>query len=178
MPSIKLYFVGEAKEVPLKSIISRKIIKSVETPISTLRGLGQNAAFQKALQESPNAAKIVTLSGGANSQYAAELGKQIREGIPNITDHDLQSMVTQKIQAELLESFPNIWQALNNPVTEFPLDNDEAIQACVDILKIIMDCGQLTEEQKALMAVNDFWDEQDLTEVVKAVAWFRDLTKL
>ena len=178
MPSIKLYFAGEPKDVALKSVVSRKIIKAVERPIATLRGLGQNAAFQKALQESPNAAKIVTLSGGANSQYAAKIGAEIREAIPNITDADLQSMVTQRIQSELLESFPNIWEALNNPVTDFPLDNDEAIEACIDIVKIIMDDSQLTEEQKALISVSEFWDVQDLTEVTAAVANFRKIAKL
>ncbi len=178
MPSIKLYFVGEQKEIPLKNIISRRIIKAVENPIATLRSLGQNAAFQKALQESPNAAKIVTLSGGANSVHAAQIGKEIREAIPNITDSDLQSMVTQRIQSELLESFPNIWQALNNPITEFPLDNDDAINACIEVLKVIMDLSQLTEEQKTLMSVSEFWEDQDLTEVVESVKWFRGVAKL
>ncbi len=178
MPSIKLYFAGEPKDVALKSIVSRKIIKAVEKPIATLRGLGQNAAFQKALQESPNASKIVSLSGGANTQHAEQICSEIKQAIPNISDSDLKSMVTQRIQSELLESFPNIWEALNNPVTEFPLDNDEAIDACIEIVKIIMDDSQLTEEQKTLLTVNDFWDVQDLTEVTDAVKNFRNVAKL
>ena len=178
MPSIKLYFAGEPKDVALKSIVSRKIIKAVEKPIATLRGLGQNAAFQKALQDSPNASKIVSLSGGANTQHAAQISSEIKQAIPNITDSDLQSMVTQRIQSELLESFPNIWEALNNPVTEFPLDNDEAIDACIEIVKIIMDDSQLTEEQKTLLSVSEFWDVQDLTEVTNAVKSFRGVAKL
>lgn len=178
MPSIKLYFAGEPKDVALKSIVSRKIIKAVEKPIATLRGLGQNAAFQKALQESPNASKIVSLSGGANTHHAEQISSEIRKEIPNISESDLKAMVTQRIQSELLESFPNIWEALNNPVTEFPLDNDEAIEACIEIVKIIMDDSQLTEEQKALLSVNDFWDVQDLTEVTNAVKNFRSVAKL
>lgn len=178
MPSIKLYFAGEPKDVALKSIVSRKIIKAVEKPIATLRGLGQNAAFQKALQESPNASKIVSLSGGANTHHAEQISSEIRKEIPNISESDLKAMVTQRIQSELLESFPNIWEALNNPVTEFPLDNDEAIEACIEIVKIIMDDSQLTEEQKALLSVNDFWDVQDLTEVTNAVKNFRGVAKL
>lgn len=178
MPSIKLYFAGEPKDVALKSIVSRKIIKAVEKPITTLRGLGQNAAFQKALQNSPNAAKIVTLTGGANTQYAEQISSEIRKEIPNISEADLKAMVTQRIQSELLESFPNIWEALNNPVTEFPLDNDEAIEACIEIVKIILDDSQLTEEQKTLLSVSEFWDVQDLTEVTEAVKNFRGIAKL
>lgn len=178
MPSIKLYFAGEAKDVPIKPVVNRRIIKAVENPIATLRTLGQNAAFQKALQESPNASKIVTLSGGANTQYANKISSEIRADIPTITDSDLQAMVTQRIQSELLESFPNIWEALNNPVTEFPLDNDEAIDACIQIVKIIVDDSQLTEEQKTLMTVSEFWDVQDLTEVTQAVSNFRKIAKL
>lgn len=178
MPSIKLYFSGEPKDIPIKPVVSRKVIKSVERPIGVLRNMGQNAAFQKALQESPNASKIVTLSGGANTHYAEQISSEIKAEIPNITDSDLKSMVTQRIQSELLESFPNIWEALNNPVTEFPLDNDEAIDACIDIVKIIMDDSQLTEEQKTLITVSEFWDVQDLTEVTNAVRNFRAITKL
>lgn len=178
MPSIKLYFAGEPKDVALKSIVSRKIIKAVEKPIATLRGLGQNAAFQKALQESPNASKIVSLSGGANTHHAEQISSEIRKEIPNISETDLKAMVTQRIQSELLESFPNIWEALNNPVTEFPLDNDEAIDACIEIVKIIMDDSQLTEEQKTLVSVSEFWDVQDLTEVTNAVKNFRGIAKL
>lgn len=178
MPSIKLYFAGEPKDVALKSIVSRKIIKAVEKPIATLRGLGQNAAFQKALQESPNAAKIVSLSGGANTHHAEQISSEIRKEIPNISESDLKAMVTQRIQSELLESFPNIWEALNNPVTDFPLDNDEAIEACIEIVKIIMDDSQLTEEQKTLLSVSEFWDVQDLTEVTNAVKNFRGIAKL
>lgn len=178
MPSIKLYFAGEPKDVALKSIVSRKIIKAVEKPIATLRGLGQNAAFQKALQESPNASKIVSLSGGANTHHAEQISSEIRKEIPNISENDLKAMVTQRIQSELLESFPNIWEALNNPVTEFPLDNDEAIDACIEIVKIIIDDSQLTEEQKILLSVSEFWDVQDLTEVTNAVKNFRGIAKL
>ena len=178
MPSIKLYFAGEAKDVPIKPVVNRRIIKAVETPISTLRTLGQNAAFQKALQESPNASKIVTLSGGANTQYAAQIYSEIKASIPNISETDLQAMVTQRIQSELLESFPNIWEALNNPVTEFPLDNDDAIDACIQIVKIILDDSQLTEEQKTLLTLSEFWDVQDLTEVTQAVGNFRAIAKL
>jgi hypothetical protein len=87
-------------------------------------------------------------------------------------------MVTQRIQSELLESFPNIWQALNNPITDFPLDNDDAINACIEVLKVIMDLSQLTEEQKTLMSVSEFWEDQDLTEVVESVKWFRGVAKL
>jgi len=178
MPSIKLYFAGEAKDVPIKPVVNRRIIKAVENPIATLRQLGQNAAFQKALQESPNASKIVTLSGGANTQYAEQINSEIRKAIPNVTESDLKAMVTQRIQSELLESFPNIWEALNNPITEFPLDNDDAIDACIQIVKIIIDDSQLTEEQKTLMTVSEFWDVQDLTEVTSAVRDFRGITKL
>lgn len=178
MPSIKLYFAGEPKDVALKSVVSRKIIKAVEKPIATLRGLGQNAAFQKALQESPNASKIVSLSGGANTHHAEQISSEIRKEIPNISENDLKAMVTQRIQSELLESFPNIWEALNNPVTEFPLDNDEAIEACIEIVKIIIDDSQLTEEQKTLFSVSEFWDVQDLTEVTNAVKNFRGIAKL
>lgn len=178
MGTINLYFKGEQKPVNLKTVISRKVIKSVETPIATLRSLGQNMSFMDAMRRSPNAAKIVTLSGGMNTQYANTIKQQITAEITNISEADLNTMITQRIQSELLESFPEVWDALQNPVTEFPLDNDQAINACIDIVKIIIDDSQLTEEQKTLMALNEFWDEQDLTEVARVVRSFRGETKL
>jgi len=175
---MKIYFAGEPKDVPTKAVVSRKVIRAVETPIGVLRALGQNTAFMDAMRRSPNASKIVTLTGGQNTQYAEQIRTMIRAEIPNITDGDLQAMVAQKIQSELLESFPEIWDALNNPSTDFPLDNNDAIDACIDIVKIIMDTTQLTEQEKALMAVDGFWDDQDLTEVVATVKRFREATKL
>jgi hypothetical protein len=41
-----------------------------------------------------------------------------------------------------------------------------------------MDLSQLTEEQKTLMSVSEFWEDQDLTEVVESVKWFRGVAKL
>jgi hypothetical protein len=87
-------------------------------------------------------------------------------------------MVQQRIQAELLESFPEIWDALNNPVTAFPYDNNEAVNACFALLRIIIDDSQLSETEKTALASADFWDEQDLTEVTTVVASFRDVAKL
>lgn len=178
MDTIKLYFKGEQKSVTLKNVISRKIIKAVETPIATLRSLGQNMAFMDAMRRSPNAAKIVTLSGGMNTAHANKIKQEITAEIPNISEADAAAMITQRIQSELLESFPEVWDALQNPVTEFPLDNNEAINACIEIVKIIIDDAQLTEAEKALMGVNEFWDEQDLTEVARVVRSFRNQTKL
>lgn len=175
---MKLYFAGEPKDVPTKPVISRKIIRAVETPIGVLRTLGQNSAFMDAMRKSPNASKIVTLTGGQNTQYAEQIKAMIRAEIPNITDGDLQAMVSQRIQSELLESFPEIWDALNNPVTTFPLDNNEAVDACVEIIKSVLDTSQLTEQEKALMSIDGFWDEQDLPEVVAEVTRFREATKL
>jgi hypothetical protein len=41
-----------------------------------------------------------------------------------------------------------------------------------------MDDSQLTEEQKTLLSVSEFWDVQDLTEVTNAVKNFRGIAKL
>ena len=41
-----------------------------------------------------------------------------------------------------------------------------------------MDDSQLTEEQKTLLSVSEFWDVQDLTEVTAKVAAFREVAKL
>lgn len=178
MKTINLTFATGAKPVPIKSVVSRKLIKAVEAPISVLRTLGQNQAFADAMRRSPNAAKIVTLTGGANTEHSARLAAMIRSEIPNITDGDLQAMVQQRIQAELLESFPEIWDALNNPVTAFPYDNDEALNACFDLLRVIIDDSQLTADEKAAIASDGFWDDQDLTEVTATVASFRETAKL
>lgn len=175
---MKLYFAGEPKDVPTKAVISKKLLRSIESPVATLRALGQNAAFMEALRKSPNAAKIVTISGGANTQYTAQIHAAIKAEIPNITDDDARAMVSQRVQADLLESFPEIWDALNNPITDFPLNNDEAVDACIEVLKQILDQSQLTEQEKALLSVDGFWDDQDLTEVTNAVRSFREITKL
>lgn len=178
MKTITLNFATGPKAVPIKSVVSRKLIKAVEAPISVLRTLGQNQAFQDAMRRSPNAAKIVTLTGGANTEHSARIAAGIKSEIPNITEGDLQTMVSQRIQAELLESFPEIWDALNNPITAFPYDNDEAVSACFDLLRIIIDDSQLTADEKAVLATAEFWDEQDLTEVTATVASFRETAKL
>lgn len=178
MNAITLTFDKTTKAVPIKSIVSRKLIKAVEQPISVLRTLGQNQAFTEAMRKSPNASKIVSLTGGANTEHAARIAAGIRAEIPNIAENDLQGMVQQRIQAELLESFPEIWDALNNPITAFPYDNDEALNACFDLLRIIIDDSQLTEADKAALATTEFWDEQDLTEVTEAVRSFREAAKL
>lgn len=178
MKTITLNFATGPKAVPIKSVVSRKLIKAVEAPISVLRTLGQNQAFQDAMRRSPNAAKIVTLTGGANTEHSARIAAGIKSEIPNITEGDLQTMVSQRIQAELLESFPEIWDALNNPITAFPYDNDEAVSACFDLLRIIIDDSQLTSDEKAVLATAEFWDEQDLTEVTATVASFRETAKL
>jgi hypothetical protein len=178
MKSINLTFDAGTKEVPLKTVISRKLIKAVEGPIGVLRSLGQNQAFQDAMRRSPNASKIVTLTGGANTEHSARIAATIRTEIPNISETDLAAMVQQRIQSELLESFPEIWDALNNPVTSFPFDNDEALTACFDLLRTIIDDSQLTEADKVALASTDFWDNQDLTEVTNAVKSFRDVSKL
>lgn len=178
MKTITLNFATGPKAVPIKSVVSRKLIKAVEAPISVLRTLGQNQAFQDAMRRSPNAAKIVTLTGGANTEHSARIAAGIKTEIPNITEGDLQTMVSQRIQAELLESFPEIWDALNNPITAFPYDNDEAVSACFDLLRIIIDDSQLTSDEKAVLATAEFWDEQDLTEVTATVASFRETAKL
>lgn len=178
MKTINLSFANGTKAVPIKSVVSRKLIKAVEGPIGVLRTLGQNQAFQDAMRRSPNAAKIVTLSGGANTEHSERIKASIRAEIPSITDGDLQAMVAQRIQAELLESFPEIWDALNNPVTSFPYDNDEAVNACFDLLRIIIDDSQLTSDEKTVLATAEFWDEQDLTEVTATVASFRESAKL
>lgn len=178
MNTINLTFETTTKAVPIKSVVSRKLIKAVEQPISVLRTLGQNQAFTDAMRKSPNASKIVSLTGGANTEHAARIAAGIRGEIPNIAETDLQGMVQQRIQAELLESFPEIWDALNNPITSFPYDNDEALNACFALLRIIIDDSQLTADEKAVLATNDFWDEQDLTEVTEAVRSFREAAKL
>ena len=178
MTNINLNFATGTKAVPIKAVVSRKLIKAVEAPIGVLRTLGQNQAFQDAMRRSPNAAKIVTLTGGANTEHSARIAAGIKAEIPNITESDLQAMVQQRIQAELLESFPEIWDALNNPVTSFPYDNDEALNACFDLLRVIIDDSQLTEADKAALASAEFWDEQDLTEVTAKVAAFREIAKL
>lgn len=178
MQTIKLYFAGEPKDVPFKQVISRSVIRAVETPIGALRQIGQNAALQQALQSSPNAGTFMTLTGGVQSSYATEQRKLILEAYPNLDADKVEAEILTRVQAKLLDEYPAIWAALNNPVTTFPLDNDEAVEASINIVKAIIDEKQLTEQEKALMAIDTFWDEQDLVEVASAVATFREATKL
>lgn len=176
--SITLYFAGEAKAVPTKSVISRAVIKSVEQPIATLRTLGQNAAFLKALQDAPNASSVITVAGGINSGYAEEQRRVIKEAYPKWNREQVDAEINSRVQAKLLEEFPGIWSALNNPVTSFPLDNEEAITASIEIVKAIIDDKQLSGAEKEALASSDFWDNQDLREVARAVDTFRVETKL
>ena len=178
MSNITLYFAGEAKAVATKTVISRAVIKSVEGPIATLRTLGQNAAFMKALQDAPNAASVITVAGGVNSGYAEEQRKVIKEAYPKWNREQIDAEINSRVQAKLLEEFPGIWSALNNPVTSFPLDNEEAVSASVEIVKAIIDDKVLTGAEKEALASADFWDNQDLREVARAVATFRSETQL
>ena len=178
MSNITLYFAGEAKAVATKTVISRAVIKSVEGPITTLRTLGQNAAFMKALQDAPNAASVITVAGGVNSGYAEEQRKVIKEAYPKWNREQVDAEIGSRVQAKLLEEFPGIWSALNNPVTTFPLDNEEAVNASIEIVKAIIDDKQLSGAEKEALASADFWDNQDLREVARVVATFRTEAQL
>ncbi|CAB4141852.1 hypothetical protein UFOVP422_26 [uncultured Caudovirales phage] len=176
--SITLYFAGEAKSVPTKHVISRAVIKSVEQPIATLRTLGQNAAFMKALQDAPNAASVVTVAGGINSGFAEEQRGIIKAAYPKWNREQIDAEINSRVQAKLLEEFPQIWSALNNPVTSFPLDNEDAVGASIEIVKAIIDDKQLSGAEKEAVASAEFWDNQDLREVARVVAAFRSETQL
>jgi hypothetical protein len=63
-------------------------------------------------------------------------------------------------------------------VTTFPLDNEEAISASIQIVQAIIDEKVLTGAEKEALASSEFWDNQDLREVARAVATFRDETQL
>ena len=63
-------------------------------------------------------------------------------------------------------------------MTTFPLDNEEAISASIQIVQAIIDDKQLSGAEKEALASSDFWDNQDLREVARAVATFRDETQL
>lgn len=178
MSNITLYFAGEAKAVPTKTIISRAVIKSVEQPIATLRTLGQNAAFMKALQDTPNAASVITVAGGVNGSFAEEQRRIIKEAYPKWNREQVDAEINTRVQAKLLEEFPGIWSALNNPVTSFPLDNEEAVLASIEIVKAIIDDKVLTGAEKEALASTDFWENQDLREVARVVAAFRSETQL
>ena len=178
MSNITLYFAGEAKAVPTKTIISRAVIKSVEGLIATLRTLGQNAAFMKALQDAPNAASVITVAGGVNSGFAEEQRRIIKDAYPKWNREQVDAEIQSRVQAKLLEEFPGIWSALNNPVTSFPLDNEEAVTASIEIVKAIIDDKQLTGAEKEALASAEFWENQALREVARAVATFRSETQL
>ena len=178
MASIKLYFAGEGKDVPFKPVISRSVIRAVEGPIAVLRDAGQNASLSRELANSPNAAKLITYTGGVNSTFANEERQRILEAYPNLSEDKIQEHIITTVRARMLEEFPEIWKAVNNPTTEFPLDNEAAVNASIEIVKAIIDTKNLTEQEKALMLVDTFWDEQDLVEVADAVRRFRDATKL
>mgnify|MGYP001555160689 CR=1 FL=1 len=178
MESIRLEFSTGTKDVPLRTVVSRKLLRAVQEPIDQLRRLGENEAFVNAVAKNPGVLSLINRQGGVNPEFAESTGKMLRETYKDWTDEQIQAETQKRLQAKMIDGFPEVWEAIANPVTDFSFDNDAAIDASIEVLKRILDDRQLTTEEREEMNNETFWDNQDLQGVTDAVMRFRDRAKL
>lgn len=181
--NIKLTFGADTLDVPITTTVTRRIMRLVEEPLKTIKMLGANTAFLDVIKESPEVLALLTPQGGYAPQWEASTRALILSAYPDADNEFIAAELAKRLQGALAEYYPRVLEAINNPTTAIDITNDAAVQACIDIVRTIVDTTQLTTEQKAALATlndeengtNDFWDVQDIKELVNAVMFFRGM---
>ena len=165
---MRLYFDGKEKNIPVKTMITRRLLSQLEDPLRALRESGSNTALEEAIKKQPKV--IAFLSGDWTEAKRASY----KEAYPNADDKEVDAMVQKALAAALFEEFPEVLASMSNPATDIKWDNDASVQACFEVAKVIVETKGLTTEEMESMGTTDFWDDQDVKEVAEAVATFRD----
>ena len=169
---MKLYFTAGTKDVPTKTMISRKLLTTTAPHVDRLREAGRNKALNVAIMENPAVVSYLT------GDWIEAKRKEYSEAYPGAGDKFINEHVQKALAAALTEEFPAVFKAITNPVTDIDFDNDDAVNAACTLCRVIIDTSVLSGEEIAQLDSDGFWDEQDLQEVVDAVNRFRAAAKL
>ena len=183
--TIKLTFAGTPIDVPVKTTVTRALMRATEPALQRLREVSSNKALSDAMLKDLNVLQLMTMGGGFNPNWEQEQKRVIKTAYPEWDDAQVQGEMGKRFIAQLGDTFPLVMQAYVNPVSEIDLSNDTAVDASIELVKILIDDSQLNADQKKLIAtktneetnVNEFWDAQDLSEVVRVVNTFRESVK-
>lgn len=183
--TITLTFAGTPKDVPVKTTVTRALMRVTEPVLQRLREVSSNKALSEAMLKDMNVLKLMTLSGGFNPDWEAEQRRIVTTAYPEWEAPQVNAEIGKRFLAQLGDAFPLVMQAYINPVSDIDTSNDVAINAGIDLVKLLVDQSQLNEEEKKLIATatneetgeNTFWDVQDLSEVVRIVNMFRGLVQ-
>lgn len=165
---MKLYFNGKEKDVAIKSMITRRLLTKLDDAFAQLRGSGSNAAMEEAIKKNP---KAVQYLGGS---WLADIRKEYEDAYQGSDPKVIDGLVQKALVSKLLEEFPEVYEAMANPTTEIDITNTNAVDACFAIAREIVDDRELTDEEKEALTDDEFWEDQDLKEVVATVATFRE----
>ena len=177
--TISLNFAGDVKNVPTKNVITTRLLENTNEPLAYLRKHGQNRALMNALSTNPEALKLIAGSGMLNSKWiedkatAMQLEHVAATGA-EMTKEELSSLVLSRCSGEMFERFPEVFHALQTPDTIVDLEDVGQMENCIAIVKLLIDDRQLTELEKSALNDSEFWLDQDLQEVTKVVARFRE----
>ena len=153
MTTITLQFAGTPVEVPLRQTLSKSLLREAEPHLTELRNVGVNKAYERAIAENPHAMKNLAEHIKANAG---------------------ESLNPQEMAGDFLfEAYPAIYAAMQSPETHIDLTNDVAVTAMCKLVDVLLDKSQLNEVQKSTLAMDTFWDDQDLEGCRAAVTWFR-----
>lgn len=169
---MKLTFTTGTREVPTKTMITRKLLTAVTPYVDALREAGRNKALQEALMEQPGAVSYLT------GDWIAQKRREYVEAYPNADAKFVNEQVQKALAGALTEEFPAVFRAMTNPSTEIEFDNEAAVNAACGLCRVIIETSTLTADELTELDAAGFWDEQDLEEVVVAVGNFRNRAKL
>lgn len=177
--TISLNFAGETKDVALRTTITTRMVKKVAPHIDGLRKHGTNRALLDALATNPQALHMITGDGAISASWIEDNIKAMQaEHVANTGQEmpyeDVQKIVQQKLAAQLIDQFPEVFTALRNPSTVVDMTNAQQMIHVIDIVKELIDDKNLSTLEREAMAGDEFWLDQDLREVCDTVAMFRD----
>jgi len=177
--NIKLSFGGDVKDVPLKSVVTTRLLETTKVHMAKLKERGMNQALTNVLVGNPVALRMISGSGMLNSKWMQSKCDAIQEEHKAVTGQEMEitevrTLAQKRCQDELFDAFPEVLHAIQNPSTVLDLENVEQMNSCVEIVKLLIDDSQLNALEKQAMVEDDFWLDQDLQEVTQAVARFRE----
>lgn len=175
--TLNLQFAAGTKEVKLRTVISKALLRDVEPYVNALREVGQNTAFVEAMSKNPAVLQLVTAGGGINGTWKEDRAKALRDAYPDAPDSYIEQETMKQFGALMSEEFADVWLAMLNPKTTFTLDDTKAQDAVIGIIKCLIDMKQITASDKEEMDAEGFWDEQDIAEMANVVRSFRSIVE-
>lgn len=172
---INLIINGANISVPVKTRITRGLLRTVEPVLATLHAITTNKSMQEAVLKNISVMELMDANGSFNERWRAKQQQELLATFPEMDDAEMQRVVASRFVAELKERYPDVYDAMMFPTATLSVSDSIAMDAAIELIKIIINVDDLTQEQRDAMTNESFWDEQDLTEVVAIVNKFRDL---